>query len=57
MSLDHLCEEDLAHEEDIEIPFHIIFSFSTILIFSTWDTPQCTFLFFWTDNQDFLMDI
>ena len=33
MSPDHLCEEGLAHREDIEIPFHIIFSFSTILIF------------------------
>ena len=33
MSLDHLCEEGLANREDIEIPFHIIFSFSTILIF------------------------
>ena len=33
MSLDHLREEGLAHREDIEIPFQIIFSFSTILIF------------------------
>ena len=33
MSLDHLCEEGLAYREDIEIPFHIIFSFLTILIF------------------------
>ena len=33
MSRDHLCEEGPAHREDIEIPFHIIFSFSTILIF------------------------
>ena len=33
MSLDHLCKEGLANREDIEIPFHIIFSFSTILIF------------------------
>ena len=33
MSLDHLCEEGPAHREDIEIPFHVIFSFSTILIF------------------------
>ena len=32
-SLDHLCEEDPAHREDIEIPFHVIFSFSTILVF------------------------
>ena len=33
MSLDHLCEEGPANKEDIEIPFHIIFSFSTFLIF------------------------
>ena len=33
MSPAQLCEEGLAHREDIEIPFHIIFSFSTILIF------------------------
>ena len=33
MSLDHLCEEGLANREEIDIPFHIIFSFSTILIF------------------------
>ena len=33
MSLDHLYEEGLAHREDIEIPFHVIFSFSTILFF------------------------
>ena len=33
MSLDYLCEEGPAHREDIEIPFHIIFSSSTILIF------------------------
>ena len=33
MSPDHICEEGLAHREDIEIPFHVIFSFSTILIF------------------------
>ena len=33
MSLDHLCEEGLAYREDIEIPFHIILSFLTILIF------------------------
>ena len=33
MSPDHLCEEGLAHREDIEISFHIIFSFSTILTF------------------------
>ena len=33
MSPDHLCEEGLAYREDIEIPFHIIFSFSIILIF------------------------
>ena len=33
MSPDHLCGEGLEKREDIEIPFHIIFSFSTILIF------------------------
>ena len=33
MSPDHLCEEGLAHREEIEIPFNIIFSFSIILIF------------------------
>ena len=33
MSPDHLCEEGPAYSEDIEIPFHIIFSFLTILIF------------------------
>ena len=32
MSLDHLCEEGPAHKEDIEIPFHVIFSFSMILL-------------------------
>ena len=33
MSPDYLCEEGPTHRVDIEIPFHIIFSFSTILIF------------------------
>ena len=33
MSPDYLCEEGLAYREDIEIPFHIIFTFSPILIF------------------------
>ena len=33
MSPDHLSEEGLPNREDIEIPFHIIFSFSTILVF------------------------
>ena len=33
MSLDHFCEEGPAHREDIKIPFHVIFSFSTILLF------------------------
>ena len=32
MSPDHLCEEGPAYREEIEIPFNIIFSFSTILI-------------------------
>ena len=30
---DHLCEEGLAHRDEIVTPLHIIFSFSTILIF------------------------
>ena len=33
MSPDHLCEEGPSHREDIEIPFHVIFFFSTILLF------------------------
>ena len=33
MSLDHLCEEGPAHREDIKIPFHVLFLFSTILFF------------------------
>ena len=33
MSLDHLCKEGPADREDIKIPFHVIFSFSTILLF------------------------
>ena len=33
MSPDHPYEEGQAHREDIEIPFHVIFSFSTILLF------------------------
>ena len=33
MSPEHLCEEGPAYREDIEIPFHIILSFSTILVF------------------------
>ena len=33
MSLDHLCEEGPVHREDIKIPFHVIFLFSTILLF------------------------
>ena len=33
MSLDHLCGGGLAHREDIKIPFYVIFSFSTILLF------------------------
>ena len=33
MSLDHLCEEGPAHREDIDITFHVIFLFSTILFF------------------------
>ena len=33
MSPNHLCEEGPAHREDIKIPFHVIFSFSMILLF------------------------
>ena len=33
MSPDHLCKEGPAHSEDIKIPLHVIFSFSTILLF------------------------
>ena len=34
MSPDHLCEEGLAHREEIEIPFNVILSFSILLIIS-----------------------
>ena len=34
MSLDHLCEEGLAHREEIEIPFNVILAFSILLIIS-----------------------
>ena len=57
MSPDHLCEEGLAHREDIEIPFHVIFLFSNDFAFSLQNTPQCTFLIFWTHNQDSFTDI
>ena len=63
MSPDHLCEEGLVHSEDIEIPFHVIFSFSTILIFLYGIHLNAHFYFFgltiriflWTYN--FLLEI
>ena len=33
MSPDHLGEEGPAHRQDIKIPFHVVFLFSTILLF------------------------
>ena len=36
MSLDHRCEEGLAYREEIEIPFNIILTFSTLLIISSY---------------------
>ena len=57
MSPDHLCEEGPAHREEIEIPFHVTFFILNNFAFPQWNTPQCTFLPFWTDNQDFLTDM
>ena len=54
MSPDHLCEEGLAHREDIEIPFHIIFSFSTILIFLYGIHLNTHFYFFGLTTRIFL---
>ena len=54
MSPDHLCEEGLAHREDIEIPFHIIFSFSTILIFLHGIHLNAHFYFFGPTTRIFL---
>ena len=54
MSLNHLCEEGLAHREDIEIPFHIIFSFSTILIFLYGIHLNAHFYFFGLTTRIFL---
>ena len=34
MSLDHFCEEGLAHREEIEIPFNVILFFSILLTIS-----------------------
>ena len=34
MSPDHLCEEGLAHREEIEIPFNVILFFSILLTIS-----------------------
>ena len=63
MSLDHPCEEGLAHREGIEIPFHVIFSFSMILLFLYGIHLNAHFYFFgfiirilsWT--YKFLLDI
>ena len=54
MSPDHLCEEGPANREDIEIPFHIIFSFSTILIFLYGIYPNRHFYFFGLTTRIFL---
>ena len=54
MSPDHLCEEGLAYREDIEIPFHIIFSFSTILIFLHGIPLNKHFYFFGLTTRIFL---
>ena len=54
MSQDHLCEEGPAHREDIEIPFHIIFSFSTILIFLCGIHLNGHFYFFGLTTRIFL---
>ena len=54
MSPDHLCEEGLAHREDIEMPFHIIFSFSTILIFLYGIHLNAHFYFFGLTTRIFL---
>ena len=34
MSLDHLCEEGPAHQEEIEIPFNVVLFFSILLMTS-----------------------
>ena len=54
MSLDHLCEEGQAHREDIEIPFHIIFSFSIILIFLYGIHLKAHYYFFGLTTRIFL---
>ena len=54
MSSDHLCEEGQAYREDIEIPFHIIFTFSTILIFLYGIHPNGDFYFFGLTTRIFL---
>ena len=61
--LGHLCEEGLTHREDIKIPFHVIFSFLTILLFLYRVHLNAHFYFFgfiirilpWT--YEFLSDI
>ena len=63
MLLDHLCEEGPAHREDIEIPFHVVFSFSMILLFLYGIHFNVHFYFFgfiiWilSRTHDFLSDI
>ena len=54
MSLDHLYEEGPAHREDIEIPFHIILSFSTIFIFLHGIHLNAHFYFFGLTTRIFL---
>ena len=54
MSSHHLCEEGLAHREDIEISFHVIFSFSTILIFLYGIHLNAHFNFFGLTTRIFL---
>ena len=54
MSPDHLCEDGPAYREDIEIPFHIIFSFSTILIFLCGILLNGHFYFFGLTTRIFL---
>ena len=63
MSPDHLCEEGPAHREDIKIPFHVIFSFSAILLFLYRIHLNAHFYFFGliirilSQTHKFLLDI
>ena len=54
MSPDHLCEEGLAHQEEIEIPFNVTLFFSILLIISTGIHLNGHFYIF---SQDFILDI